>query len=140
MESYVHFHMHISRKLYISFVCTYAFYFCLLPHFYAYFQKILYKFLYAVTLSTFVCYPIFVPLQILLWCQWKYCLFVSVSIFLPISVWPFTFTGKSDCDVTFTLKIELVVFLTSIITIKVTQNDFGGWKNEKGEMEPLRTW
>ena len=27
---------------------------------------------------------------------------------LPLLVWPFTVTGKSDCDITFTLKIEIV--------------------------------
>ena len=31
----------------------------------------------------------------------------------------FTFTEKSDCDITFNLKIELALSVTSIITVKV---------------------
>ena len=44
---------------------------------------------------------------------------VLLSIFLPILVWPFTFTAKSDCDITFNSKIDFVLSVSSIITITV---------------------
>ena len=47
------------------------------------------------------------------------CVSLFVSIFLPILVSAFTFTGKSDCEIIFTHKTELALSVTSIITIKI---------------------
>ena len=54
------------------------------------------------------------------------CVFLSVSICVHILVWSFTLTEKSDCDIIFTLKIELVLSVASIITIKVKLPKWSG--------------
>ena len=42
-----------------------------------------------------------------------------LSICQPLLVWPFTFTEKSDCDITFTPTINLALSVISTITILV---------------------
>ena len=80
-------------------------------------------FLNELTPSAFVYGPIFVAIHIFLWSQWKYSVSLSaavlLSICLPKSIWTFTFTAKSDCAITFTIKINICLSVTGIITITV---------------------
>ena len=51
---------------------------------------------------------------------WVSALTSFLSICLPLIVWPFTFTEKSGCDITFTPKLDLV--LSEIIIIQSWSN------------------
>ena len=70
--SYVHFYMHISRKLYVNFCMCLCFYFCPWPHF---------------------CATLYLPVKSVE----AFYVPISVSNCFPILVWPFTFTEKSEC-------------------------------------------